>query len=67
MTRVTDLEGHTGRVLSLTMSPDGSHVVSLGADETLRVWNCFTPKQTAGKKAAVRDQSTCAVRASRIR
>lgn len=33
--------GHTARVLSLTMSPDGATVASAAADETLRLWRCF--------------------------
>ncbi|XP_027200004.2 cell division cycle 20 protein fzy [Dermatophagoides pteronyssinus] len=39
--RVTELLGHTGRILCMAMSSDGSTVVSLGADETLRFWDCF--------------------------
>jgi cell division cycle protein 20 (cofactor of APC complex) len=69
LTRVNDLEGHTGRVLCLTMSPEGSHVASLGADETLRIWSCFTQKQSIEKKMAVPPpaHSSCAVKAIRIR
>jgi cell division cycle protein 20 (cofactor of APC complex) len=41
MTKVTDLVGHTNRVLGMAMSPDEETVVSVGADETLRFWKCF--------------------------
>jgi WD40 repeat protein len=33
------LEGHTGAVLAVAVSPDGSLLVSGGADATLRVWD----------------------------
>jgi len=41
MTKVKDLMGHTARVLHLAASPDGSTVVSAGADESLRFWRVF--------------------------
>lgn len=41
MSRVAELTGHTARVLNLVMSPDGTTVLSAGADETLRLWKCF--------------------------
>ncbi|XP_020831054.1 thrombopoietin receptor isoform X2 [Phascolarctos cinereus] len=41
MAKVAELKGHTARVLSLTMSPDGCTVASAAADETLRLWRCF--------------------------
>ncbi|GAX22628.1 cell division cycle 20, cofactor of APC complex [Fistulifera solaris] len=41
MTKIKELTGHTARVLNMEMSPDGTSVVSAGADETLRFWNVF--------------------------
>lgn len=41
MTRIAELTGHADRVLQLSMSPDGSTVMSLGADESLRLWKIF--------------------------
>ncbi|XP_005866168.1 PREDICTED: cell division cycle protein 20 homolog [Myotis brandtii] len=41
MVKVAELKGHTARVLSLAMSPDGATVASAAADETLRMWRCF--------------------------
>jgi len=50
--QVAELRGHTARILQLAMSPDGSTVLSAGADETLRLWKCFAPDPTKKKKEA---------------
>jgi len=39
--KVGELNGHTERVLQLCLSPEGTTLLSAGADETLRLWNCF--------------------------
>jgi len=49
MSRITELTGHTSRVLHMTMSPDGQHVASAAADETLRLWKCFTAQSKTKK------------------
>ncbi|XP_030631659.1 cell division cycle protein 20 homolog [Chanos chanos] len=41
LTKVAELSGHQGRVLNLTLSPDGSTVASVAADETVRLWKSF--------------------------
>lgn len=60
MVKQAELTGHTSRVLQIAMSPDGSTVISAGADETLRLWNCFAPDPNQSKKlkaSAVKNQS----------
>ncbi|KAK3735429.1 hypothetical protein RRG08_015622 [Elysia crispata] len=49
MSKVAELTGHTARVLHLCLSPDGSTVVSAGADETLRLWKCFAVDEETKK------------------
>lgn len=41
LTKVAELEGHEDRVLNLGLSPDGSTVASVAADETIRLWKSF--------------------------
>ncbi|XP_055049756.2 cell division cycle protein 20 homolog [Misgurnus anguillicaudatus] len=41
LTKVAELEGHEDRILNLALSPDGSTVASIAADETVRLWKCF--------------------------
>lgn len=48
LAKVADLEGHSGRLLGIAQSPDGSLVCSLSADETLRFWSVFSP--TSGER-----------------
>jgi len=45
MTKMADLNGHADRVLALAKSPDGTTMVSAGADETLQLWKCFPRKE----------------------
>jgi len=33
------LQGHTGRVSAVAVTPDGRHAISASVDHTLRVWN----------------------------
>jgi cell division cycle protein 20 (cofactor of APC complex) len=54
MTKIKELTGHTARVLNMDMSPDGTSVVSAGADETLRFWNVF---EESGHSASHRSNS----------
>ncbi|XP_059276629.1 cell division cycle 20.2, cofactor of APC complex-like [Lycium ferocissimum] len=41
MTKISELFGHTSRVLHMVQSPDGYTVATAAADETLRLWNVF--------------------------
>jgi cell division cycle protein 20 (cofactor of APC complex) len=53
MSKVTELTGHTSRVLHTALSPDGTTVVSAAADETLRFWKVFgSDAKASGKKAS---------------
>ncbi|XP_057897986.1 cell division cycle protein 20 homolog [Melospiza georgiana] len=50
MTKVAELQGHTDRILNLTMSPNGTAVASAAADETLRICRCFEMDPIKKKK-----------------
>jgi cell division cycle protein 20 (cofactor of APC complex) len=57
LVKVTDLVGHTGRVLNLAQSPDGTTLLSASADETLRFWKVFSKvekKSSAAQSAMQR-------------
>jgi len=49
MSKVTELTGHTSRVLHTALSADGTTVVSAAADETLRFWKVFDDGNSSGK------------------
>eukprot|EP00122_Pirum_gemmata_P007567 Pgem_evm1s6947 len=53
MTKITELTGHTSRVLHMALSPDGQTVVSAAGDETLRFWRCFAEDPTDRKPKSV--------------
>ncbi|XP_076453735.1 cell division cycle protein 20 homolog [Babylonia areolata] len=59
MNKITDLVGHSGRILNLCMSPDGQIVASIAADETIRLWKCFAQdKKKKPSKPATTTGST---------
>ncbi|XP_051867068.1 cell division cycle protein 20 homolog [Pristis pectinata] len=58
LTKVAELKGHQARVLDLTLSPDGTTVCSVAADETIRIWKCFAVDPAKKKKMAVANQSS---------
>jgi cell division cycle protein 20 (cofactor of APC complex) len=41
LVKVAEFTGHSSRVLFMAQNPEGSSVVSAGADETLRFWRVF--------------------------
>ena len=50
MHKLAELNGHMSRVLYLTMSPDGSMIVSGAGDETLRFWKIKDGKRKENKE-----------------
>jgi len=52
MSKVATLAGHTYRVLYLSMSPDGSTIVTGAGDETLRFWQVFPGPRADGKESS---------------
>ena len=58
MTKVSDLTGHSNRILGMSMSPDEEMVVSVGADETLRFWKCFAMDEKLKKSKESADKES---------
>lgn len=52
LTRMTELKGHTSRVLHTSLGPDGQTVVSGAADETLRFWKVFADGENEKRRRA---------------
>ena len=50
MEKIGDLKGHSNRILSMCLSPDGTTVLSAAADETLRFWKLFDNKAERSNK-----------------
>jgi len=50
MTKITELTGHTSRILHTSLSADGTSICTAAADETLRFWQIWEP--VAEKKSA---------------
>lgn len=55
LVKAADIEGHSGRLLGLAQSPDGSIICSSSADETLRFWQIFSPT-TSEKRTTERSK-----------
>lgn len=53
LVKVAELYSHEERVLNMCISPDGTTVVSAGADESLRFWRVFDSETVVNKPKAV--------------
>lgn len=40
-TQIANLEGHSKMIVSISKNPLGENVISLSADNSLRIWNVF--------------------------
>lgn len=52
MAKVSELTGHTSRILHTALSADGTTVCSAAADETLRFWKVWDVKKKRSRTAA---------------
>ena len=43
LTKLREFKSHTARVLHMAKSPDGTQILTAGADESLRFWDIFSP------------------------
>jgi cell division cycle protein 20 (cofactor of APC complex) len=66
MTKVTELTGHTSRVLHTALSADGTTVVSAAADETLRFWKVFGTDAKPSKKSGGSSSNVVGTASSRM-
>ena len=64
--KVSDLTGHTSRVLLLTTSPDNTTVASVAADETIRLWKIW-PQMKEKKSTAATKKHPVSMLAQSIR
>lgn len=52
MNKLFTLTGHSFRVLYLSLSPNGTNIVTGAGDETLRFWNVFPNSTEKGKQGS---------------
>ena len=67
MVKVSELTGHTARVLHMAQSPDGTTICSAAADETLRFWKILSGGDNGKKEAKAAKHSMLTNHAMSIR
>ena len=58
LTKIKELRGHTSRVLHMAKSPDGTQIVTAGADETLRFWDIFSSQYSSTGESKLKSSSS---------
>lgn len=53
LVKMKEFRGHTARVLHMARSPDGTQIVTAGADESLRFWDMFSPSTGSGRRSSI--------------